>query len=68
MPGLVGLIVTVIIIGVLIWGAQRILKVIPVAEPFRTIAYVLIVVLAVLLLVDAFGLWPGALHLGRGCI
>lgn len=53
---MIGLIVTLLLIGLLFWAAQRILAVIPVAEPFKTIVYVLIVVLAVLICLDAFGL------------
>jgi hypothetical protein len=40
------LIACLILVGVLIWAAQRILAVLPVAEPFKTIVYVLIVVVA----------------------
>lgn len=51
---LIGLIGGLIILGVLVWAAQRILAVIPLAEPFRTIVYVLIVVLVVVWCVNLF--------------
>jgi hypothetical protein len=63
----IGLIVLLIVVGVLIWAAQTILGVLPVAEPFRTIIYVLIVLFAVFFILQAFGLWGGGgLSLGTG--
>jgi predicted membrane channel-forming protein YqfA (hemolysin III family) len=58
MSPIIGLIVILIVVGVLIWAAQRILAVLPVAEPFKTVIYVLIVLLAVFFLLDALGLLP----------
>jgi predicted membrane channel-forming protein YqfA (hemolysin III family) len=54
-----GIIVALIVIGVLIWAAQRILAVTPIAEPFRTVIYVLLVLMAVFILLDMFGLLGG---------
>lgn len=65
---IIGLIVLLLVMGVLLWAAQRILAVIPIVEPFRTIVYVLVVLLAVFVLLDAFGLWPAAGGLSLGCI
>lgn len=66
---LIGLLVALVLIGLLFWAAQRILSVIPLAEPFKTIVYVLLVVFAVLVCLDLFGLLPGTLNLSHrfGC-
>ena len=45
---LVQLIFAVIVLGVIWWGIQRILPHIPMGEPFRTIVYVLMVIIAVI--------------------
>ncbi len=63
---LLGLIVVIILIGLLVWAATRILAVIPVAEPFKTIAYVLIVVVSVLIALSYLGLVPGEAGCGIG--
>lgn len=62
---IVGIIVTLLVIGLLIWAAQRVLAVIPIAEPFKTIIYVLLVVLAVFLCLQIFGLLPTWAHIGH---
>lgn len=45
---LIGLIFALIVLGVLWWAAQTLLALIPLAEPFRTIIYVLTVLVAVI--------------------
>ena len=45
------LILTLVIVGVLAWGALQILAAIPMQETFKTVARVLIIVVAVLYLV-----------------
>ncbi len=56
---LIGLLVALIVLGVLFWAAHRILAVLPLEEPFRTIIYVVLVVVAVLICVQAlFGVIP----------
>jgi uncharacterized membrane protein YbhN (UPF0104 family) len=44
---LIGLIFLVIIIGVFWWAATTLLRVIPLAEPFRTVVNVLVVLVGV---------------------
>ena len=66
MPLWVGLLVALLIIGVLFWAAQRILAVIPIAEPFRTVIYVVLVIVALFALLDLFGLLPSGMGLGLG--
>lgn len=48
---LLGLILFLVIIGVLFWGLQRIIAVLPIAEPFTTIIYVILVVIGVIIAV-----------------
>jgi hypothetical protein len=60
---LLGILVALIVIGVLLWGISRILGVVPVPEPFKTIIWVIIVVVAVLTFVDMSGLYHFNLNL-----
>ncbi len=46
---LIGVIFTLIIVGVLWWACQRLMALIPIAEPFKTIIYVLCVIVLVLI-------------------
>jgi hypothetical protein len=46
---LIGVIFALIILGVLWWAVQQLMGLIPIAEPFRTIIYVLAVVVMVLI-------------------
>jgi hypothetical protein len=48
---IVALILLVAVLGVLVWGGQRLMALIPMAEPFRTIVYVLFVVLTVAIVI-----------------
>ena len=56
---LIGIIFTLVILGVLWWGVQTLMGLIPIAEPFRTIIYVLMVIVMVLIV-----LWVIASLLG----
>ena len=56
---LIGIIFALIILGVLWWAVQRLMTLIPIAEPFRTIIYVLSVLIMVLIV-----LWIIAVLLG----
>lgn len=42
---LIGLVLLVVILGVIWWAIQKLLPLIPMGEPFRTIVYVLLVVI-----------------------
>lgn len=46
---LIGIIFTLILLGVIWWGLQKLMALIPIAEPFRTIIYVICVVILVLI-------------------
>lgn len=46
---IISLILLVVILGVLFWAGQRLMALIPLAEPFRTILYVLMILLTVFL-------------------
>ncbi len=48
---LIGLIFFCIIIGVVWWGCQELLKLIPLAEPFATIVRILLVVILVCIVI-----------------
>jgi hypothetical protein len=57
MGTLVGILVALIVIGVLLWGINAILGVVPVPEPFRTILWVVVVIVAVLAFIQISGLY-----------
>ena len=46
---LIGIIFTLIILGVLWWACQQLMGLLPIAEPFKTIIYVVMVVILVLI-------------------
>ena len=46
---LIGIIITLIIVGVIWWAIQQLLPLIPLPEPFARIIYVLMVVVLVLI-------------------
>ena len=50
---IIPLILTIVVVGLLVWGALEILKAIPMQETFKTVARVLIIVAAVLYLLNA---------------
>ena len=54
---LIGILVALIVIGVLLWGINAILGVVPVPEPFRTILWVIVVIIAVFTFLDLSGLY-----------
>jgi hypothetical protein len=60
---LIAIIFALIILGVIWWACQQLLALLPIAEPFRTIIYVLTVVIAVLIV-----LWIITLLLGMAGI
>jgi len=51
---IISLILLIIILGVLFWAGQRLMALIPLAEPFRTILYVLLVLLTVVIVIYVF--------------
>jgi hypothetical protein len=46
---LIGIIFTLIILGVLWWACQQLMGLLPIAEPFKTIIYVVMIVILVLI-------------------
>ncbi len=54
---LLGILVALIIVGVLIWAISKVLGVIPIPEPFKTIIWVIVVVIAVFVFLDLSGLY-----------
>jgi hypothetical protein len=63
---LISIIITLIIIGVIWWGVQQLLPLIPLGEPFRTIIRVLMTVILVLIVVWILVVLLGAagVHVG----
>lgn len=62
---LIGILVAIIIVGVLLWGISKILGVVPIPEPFKTIVWVIVVIVAVMTFVDMAGLYHFNLNLNR---
>ncbi len=54
---LLGILIALIVIGVLLWGINAILGVVPVPEPFKTIIWVIVVIVAVLAFLQISGLY-----------
>ncbi len=54
---LLGILVALIVIGVLLWGINKILGVIAVPEPFKTIIWVIVVIVAVFTFLSFSGLY-----------
>ncbi len=54
---LLGILVALIVIGVIVWGISKVLGVIPVPEPFKTIIWVIVVIVAVLAFLQISGLY-----------
>ncbi len=54
---LIGLLVAIIVVGVIIWGIFKILAVVPIPEPFKTIIWVIVVIVAVLTFLQISGLY-----------
>jgi uncharacterized membrane protein YwzB len=63
---LIGIIFTLIILGVIWWACQKLMALIPIAEPFKTIIYVLMVVIMVLIVLYVISaiLGLGGIHVG----
>jgi hypothetical protein len=57
MSTLIGILVALIVIGVVIWGIWKILGVVPIPEPFKTIIWVIVVIIAVFAFVEISGLY-----------
>lgn len=57
MSVLIGILVALIVIGVLLWGISAILGVVPVPEPFKTILWVVVVIVAVFAFLQISGIY-----------
>jgi ABC-type antimicrobial peptide transport system permease subunit len=61
---LIGILVALIVVGILLWAINKVLGVVPIPEPFKTIIWVVVVVIAVLLFLQISGLYNlGSLNL-----
>ena len=54
---LLGILIALIVIGVIVWGISKILAVVGVPEPFNTIIWVIVVIVAVLAFLQISGLY-----------
>ena len=65
---LIGVIFALIILGVFWWGIQTLMHLIPIAEPFRTIIYVISVIVMVLIVLYVIAMLLGiaGIHVGGG--
>lgn len=54
---LISIIVAIIVIGVLLWGVNKLLGAFVVPEPLRTIIWVVVVIIAVFAFLDIAGLY-----------
>jgi hypothetical protein len=61
---LIGIIFTLIVLGVIWWAIQKLMALIPIAEPFKTIIYVLcvLILVVIVLYVIAAILGLGGIH------
>ncbi len=48
---LIGLILLCVVLGVVWWGCQQLLALVPLAEPFRTIVRVLMIIILVVVVI-----------------
>lgn len=57
MGTLIAILVALIIIGVIVWAIREVLRVVTIPEPFKTILWVVVVVIAVLAFLQISGLY-----------
>ena len=62
MGTLLGILIALIVIGVIVWGISKVLGVLPVPEPFKTILWVIVVIVAVLAFLEISGLYHFNIH------
>lgn len=60
---LIGILVAIIVVGILLWAISKVLGVVPIPDPFKTIIWVVAVILAVLLFIQIAGLYNFGLNL-----
>jgi hypothetical protein len=54
---LLGILIALIVIGLLLWAIRTVLGVIAIPEPFKTIIWVIVVVVACLMFLEMSGLY-----------
>lgn len=60
MTTILALFVLLIVIGVVFWGARKLLAAFQVGEPISSVVIVLLVLVCLVVVLQAFGLMPGA--------
>lgn len=58
MPGLIGLLIALVVLGLVYWAAIRIMGAFGIGEPIHTLVVVLLVVVGVLYVLNMFGYMP----------
>ena len=54
---LIGILIALIVIGIVLWAIKSILGVVSIPDPFKTIIWVIVVLIAVLIFVQMTGLY-----------
>lgn len=54
---LISILIALCVIGVLLWGINKILGVVAIPEPFKTIVWVIVVIVAVIAFLQITGLY-----------
>jgi Na+/proline symporter len=54
---LIGILVALIVIGVVVWGINAVLGVVTIPEPFKTVIWVIVVIVAVFTFLEISGLY-----------
>lgn len=57
MATLLGILIALILVGVILWGINKVLSVVQIPEPFKTILWVIVVIIAVFAFVEISGLY-----------
>lgn len=56
---LIGLLLLIIVVGVVIWAARRLMAAFSIGEPIATVIYVLLVIALLIVVLNAFGVNTG---------
>jgi hypothetical protein len=57
MTTLISILIALIVIGVLLWGISKILSVVSIPEPFKTIIWVVVVIISLITFLQISGLY-----------
>lgn len=63
---LIGLLVAVIVLGLVFYLAWLLINMLPLPQPFKTVALVILILIAIIVLLDYSGLLAGGIGLRSG--